>query len=63
MISEKKNIYVRVNSNNKNRATKILKEQDFTMTEAITLYLKEIVKCNGIPFDIVLNSENKNNNM
>ena len=56
---EEKNdvINVMVDTINKNEANKILKEQGFTMTEAITLYLKEIIKYNGIPFEILINTK------
>ena len=50
-------INVMVDTINKNEANKILKEQGFTMTEAITLYLKEIIKYNGIPFEILINTK------
>ena len=29
------------------------------MTDAITLYLKEVIKCNGIPFKLVANLKKK----
>ena len=47
-------ININVNAKIKEEAAKILKEKGYSMTEAINLYLKEVIKCNGIPFDIVL---------
>ena len=41
------------------QATKIFKEYGLTMTDAINLYLEEIIKCNGIPFRLTLNPKKK----
>lgn len=52
-------INVMVDTEIKNKAMEILKENGYTMTEAITLYLKEIIKFNGIPFKIVTEPDKK----
>jgi addiction module RelB/DinJ family antitoxin len=48
-------INVMVNREVKEKATKVLKMYNISMTQAITLYLKEIINYNGIPFRIVKN--------
>lgn len=59
---EEKNdvINVNVKKETKEKAMEIFKKYNLTMTEAITMYLKEIIKYNGIPFRIVKNPKKKN---
>ena len=50
-------INILIDTKKKEKAMKILKEQGYTMTDAITLFLKEVIKYNGIPFELVLESK------
>lgn len=52
-------INVQVDTKAKEEAMKVFKEYGLTMTEAIELYLKEIIKCNGIPFRLTLDDGKK----
>lgn len=52
-------INVQVDTKVKEEAMKIFKEYGLTMTDAINLYLEEIIKCNGIPFRLTLNPKKK----
>ena len=52
-------INVNVDAKNKQEAISAFKENGLTMTDAISLYLREIIKCNGIPFRLTLNSKKK----
>ena len=45
-------INTRVNKEVKEKATKILDRLGLTMSQAITLYLNQIIYTNGIPFDL-----------
>lgn len=58
---EEKNdvINVKVNTEFKKEAEKVFEKYGITMTDAITLYLREVIKCNGIPFKLVANSKKK----
>lgn len=58
---EEKNdvINVKVDAYFKEEAEKVFKSYGLTMTDAITLYLKEVIKCNGIPFRLIANSKKK----
>ncbi|OQC09825.1 MAG: RelB antitoxin [Tenericutes bacterium ADurb.Bin087] len=53
------NINVRVNSTTKKETEAILNELGLSLSSAIDLYLAQIIKTRGIPFDIKLpNKEN-----
>ena len=45
-------IQTRINPELKSKAQKILNELNITMSEAISIYLKQIILHNGIPFEI-----------
>lgn len=47
-------INVNVDKKVKEEAIQVLNNLNLTLTEAIELYLKEIIKYNGIPFKIKL---------
>lgn len=53
------NLNVRVDENIKNAVDKILNELGLNMSTAINIYLRQIVRENGIPFEIKLDSPNK----
>lgn len=52
-------INVNVDAKIKEEATKIFKNINLTMTDAINLYLEKIIEYNGIPFKIVKNPKKK----
>jgi len=45
-------IQIRIDDKTKNEAKKVLEELGLDMTTAIKLYLKQVVKQEGIPFEI-----------
>lgn len=51
-------INVNVDKNDKEKATSILKDLGLNMSTAINIFIKQIVKTNGLPFD-VKNKPNK----
>ena len=59
MGSKKSVININVNKELKEEAMKVFKEYGLTMTDAINLYLREIIKYNGIPFRIALDPKKK----
>ena len=50
-------INTRVNKEIKDKATKILEKLGLTMSQAITLYLNQIIYTNSIPFDLYVPTE------
>ncbi len=50
-------IQTRVDPATKNKAQKILKKLNISMSEAISLYLSQITLHNGIPFEIKIPNE------
>ncbi|SRR5690554_781038 len=52
-------VHVRVNEELKNNVEDILKDLGLSMSYAINMYLKQIESKRGIPFDVVLESEEK----
>ncbi len=52
-------INIQVDSNVKKEATMVLTELGLSMSSAINLFLKQVVKKNGIPFDVTNAVENK----
>ena len=52
-------INIQVDSNVKKDATKVLTELGLSMSSAINLFLKQVVKKNGIPFEVTNAVENK----
>lgn len=53
-------VHVRVNEDLKNNVESILDELGVSLSYAINMYLKQIEKNRGIPFDVILPSEEKN---
>jgi len=51
------NINVRVNSDIKNEAETILNKLGLNLSSAIDLYLAQIIKTRGIPFEVKLPNE------
>jgi DNA-damage-inducible protein J len=52
MSSITSSLNVNVNAETKKEASKVLDELGLNMTTAINIYLKQIVKHNGIPFEV-----------
>lgn len=52
MSSITSTLNVNVNAETKKEASKVLNELGLNMTTAINIYLKQIVKHNGIPFEV-----------
>ena len=52
-------IHVRVSDDLKNDVESILSDLGITLSYAINIYLKQIVSRRGIPFDVVLPSQEK----
>lgn len=52
-------VHVRVNEELKSHVEDILKDLGLSMSYAINMYLKQIEAKRGIPFDVVLESEEK----
>lgn len=52
------NLNVRVDENLKKTADALLNELGLNMSTAINIYLKQIVRENGIPFEIKLDKPN-----
>ena len=52
-------IHVRVSDDLKNNVESILSDLGITLSYAVNMYLKQIVSRRGIPFDVVLPSQEK----
>ena len=50
-------IHARIDAQTKSQAQSVLNELGMTLTEAITLYLRQIVFRKGIPFDVRIPNE------
>ena len=59
MESKTSAINIQVDSDVKKEATLVLTELGLSMSSAITLFLKQVVKRNGIPFEVTNVSPNK----
>jgi len=46
-------IHVRIDSKLKSEATIVLMERGISVTEAVELFLKQIVVCRGLPFQVM----------
>ena len=46
------NINIRIDDTLKQQADAVLSELGMNMTTATTVFLKQLVRCNGIPFEI-----------
>lgn len=49
---ETTNLNIRIDKELKKEADKLFSDLGLTTTAAITIFLKQCVSCNGIPFDI-----------
>lgn len=58
-MQNKDNINIKVSVEVKEEAIKIFKENGLSITDAIEIYLEEIIKYNGIPFPLALDSKSK----
>ena len=52
------NIYTRVDSDVKDKAEHILKQLGIPMSNAIGIFLRQVIMHNGMPFDMTLPSPN-----
>ena len=59
MESKTSAINIQIDSNVKKEATLVLTELGLSMSSAINLFLKQVVKKNGIPFEVTNAVENK----
>lgn len=57
-MSEFNNLNIRVDKTLKNNAETVLDEFGLSMTTAITMFLKQVVREQGIPFDLHLEKPN-----
>lgn len=57
-MSEFNNLNIRVDKTLKNDAENVLDEFGISMTTAITMFLKQVVREQGIPFDLHLGTPN-----
>lgn len=55
----KTTLNLRIESELKNKAELVTKELGITMTSAVTLFLKALIREEGLPFDIKLAKEKK----
>lgn len=46
------NINIRIDASTKKRAEEVFVELGMNMTTAINIFLKQCIKCNGIPFNV-----------
>lgn len=53
------NLNVRVDEDLKKKAEEIFNELGLTMSSALTVFLRQTVRSNGIPFDMKLDAPNK----
>ncbi len=56
-MAKTSNIYVRVEPNIKMEAENILKELGIPMSNAVAMFLKQVILQRGIPFDLKLHSK------
>ena len=52
-------INVQVDANDKEQATNILKDLGLNMSTAINMFIKQIIKTDGIPFEVKNSKPNK----
>ena len=52
MASLNSAINVQVDSKDKEQATNILKDLGLNMSTAINIFIKQIIKCDGLPFEV-----------
>lgn len=52
-------INVQVDSRDKEQATNILKDLGLNMSTAINIFIKQIIKCDGLPFEVRNHRPNK----
>lgn len=51
-------IYVRVEPNIKNQAEAVLEKLGIPMSNAVSIFLRQIVMLNGLPFDVKIPNKN-----
>lgn len=54
-----KTITIRVDEDTKDSANKIFKEVGIDMSTAVNMFLKQVIRSNGIPFAITADKPNK----
>jgi DNA-damage-inducible protein J len=47
------NLSIRVEDNVKTQAEKVFSDVGMSMSTAVNIFLKQVIRCNGIPFPIV----------
>ncbi len=52
-----KTINIKVDDEVKNKSEQIFKELGLSTSSAINIFLKKVINCNGIPFDLKLNND------
>lgn len=55
------NLNIRTDKNVKEAAEKIFAELGINMTAAVNIFLRQVIRENGIPFSLKLNTEDKTN--
>lgn len=46
------NLNIRIDDNLKKQAEMVVSDLDLSLSSATTLFLKQVVRCNGIPFEL-----------
>lgn len=52
-----KTINIKVDDEVKNKSEQIFKELGLSTSSAINIFLKKVINCNGIPFELKLNND------
>ncbi|MFR4987040.1 MAG: type II toxin-antitoxin system RelB/DinJ family antitoxin [Lachnospirales bacterium] len=52
-----KTINIKVDDDTKIKSEKIFKELGLSTSSAINIFLKKVINCNGIPFELKLNND------
>ena len=53
-MSKSKNLYIRIAPDVKDDAEMILSQLGISMSSAVGMFLKQVILCRGLPFDITL---------
>lgn len=53
------NINIRIDEKTKSNAEKVLKDLGITPTAAITMFYRQVIRTNGIPFELISPTPNK----
>lgn len=59
MSTKSANLYIRIEPEVKEEAEKILSELGISPSSAINMFYKQVILRKGLPFDVVLHSQNK----